>query len=36
MIRRSRWYPALSLMILLWEESGENLALFCYLMGWAP
>jgi hypothetical protein len=34
MIRRAQWYPALSHMVVVWEESGENLALFCYFMGW--
>jgi hypothetical protein len=34
MIPRSHWYPALSHLIVTWEESGENPALFCYFMVW--
>jgi hypothetical protein len=34
MIHRSRLYPAISHITVVWEESGENLALFCYLMSW--
>lgn len=31
---RGRWYTLLSHSAVLWQESGENLMLFCYLIGW--
>lgn len=34
MTDRSRWYAILAHMTVLWEESGQNLAIFCYLIGW--
>jgi hypothetical protein len=34
MTERSRWYPILAHAAVLWEESGQNLAIFCYLIGW--
>ena len=32
MINAARLQPALAYLLLLWEESGENLAIFCYLI----
>jgi hypothetical protein len=34
MTDRSRWYSILAHVAVLWEESGQNLAIFCYLIGW--
>jgi hypothetical protein len=34
MIDRSWWIPAASYSLAMWEESGENPAIFCYLIGW--
>lgn len=32
---RSDWLmPVLSPAVVMWQESGENPALFCYLIGW--
>jgi hypothetical protein len=34
MIDCGRWYPVLPYSAFVWHESGENLVLFCYLIGW--
>jgi hypothetical protein len=34
MIDRSRWCWIMAHVAVLWEESGQNLAVFCYLIGW--
>jgi hypothetical protein len=31
---RGWWMNLISTAVALWQESGENPALFCYLMGW--
>ena len=28
------WFPVVSNAVALWQESGENPAIFCYLIGW--
>lgn len=35
MILLARYYRLLSFLIIRCQESGENLALFCYLILWA-
>jgi hypothetical protein len=34
MTDRSWWYSILAHVAVHWEESGQNLAIFCYLIGW--
>ncbi len=34
MIDLGRWYLALLYAFVLWQESGENPAIFCYLICW--
>ena len=34
MIHRSWWMNSCATLLCLWEETGENLALFCYRMVW--
>ena len=31
---RGWWLTIVSTAVSVWQESGENPALFCYLMGW--
>jgi len=28
------WLPLIAATVVLWEESGQNLAIFCYLISW--
>ncbi len=35
MIGASWWVPMVSSAVALWQESGENPAVFCYLIGWS-
>jgi len=30
----SRWFSLVANTVVLWEESGENLAIFCYFISW--
>jgi hypothetical protein len=34
MIRPAWWLLLVCAMVALWEECGENLAIFCYRIGW--
>jgi hypothetical protein len=34
MILPRYWLPLVTNAIALWQESGENPAVFCYLIGW--
>lgn len=34
MIRPAWWLVAFATAVVLWQESGENLGLFCYRIGW--
>jgi len=34
MIYRSWWMNSCATLLCLWQEAGENLALFCYRMVW--
>jgi hypothetical protein len=34
MIRPAWWLLIVSALIVLWQECGENLALFCYRIAW--
>ena len=34
MKHRAWWMNACAALLCLWEETGENLALFCYRMVW--
>ena len=34
-MRRFEWLvPVMAPTVMMWQESGENPALFCYLIGW--
>ena len=33
MIRLSAWLASISMLLLLWHECGEDLAVFCYRIG---
>lgn len=35
MKEQSKWFFVLASMVGAWEESGENPAIFCYLIIWA-
>jgi hypothetical protein len=34
MIRPAWWLLLVCAVVVLWEECGENLAIFCYRIGW--
>jgi hypothetical protein len=34
MIRPAWWLLLMCAFVVLWEECGENLAIFCYRIGW--
>jgi hypothetical protein len=34
MIRPAWWLLLLCATVVLWQECGENLAIFCYRIGW--
>jgi len=34
MIRPTWWLLPVCAIVALWEECGENLAIFCYRIGW--
>ena len=34
MIRPAWWLLLVCAAVVLWEECGENLAIFCYRIGW--
>ena len=34
MRRPSSWLLGLSYLAILWQDCGENFALFCYRIGW--
>ncbi len=34
MIRPAWWLLLLCAAVVLWEECGENVAIFCYRIGW--
>jgi|HubBroStandDraft_6_1064221.scaffolds.fasta_scaffold52639_4 hypothetical protein len=35
MIRPSWWVLFMSFLVVLWQESGENVFLFCYRICWS-
>ena len=34
MMRLTSWFLALCALVVLWQDCGENFALFCYRIGW--
>ena len=34
MIRSAWWLALFGTLVAVWEETGENPALFCYRIGW--
>jgi hypothetical protein len=35
MIRPAWWLLLVCTIVVLWQECGENLSIFCYRIGWA-